>query len=64
MIATGPVSFALAMSLAVGVVVSPPPEPRVTNNVTPTVIAMTRSTETAISSHFRLLPCFGGGGGC
>jgi hypothetical protein len=69
MIATGPVSFALAMSLAVGVeevlVGPPPPEPsRVKNRVTPTEMAITRSTATAINSHFNPLFCFGGGGGC
>ncbi len=64
--ATGPVSFALAMSEGapdVGVAVDPSSPERVTNRVTPTEMAITSSTATAIKSHFTLLFWFGGGCG-
>jgi hypothetical protein len=58
--ATGAVSSALATSLAEGLedvlVGPPPPDPsRVKKRVTPTEMAMTKSTATAISSHFKPL---------
>ena len=68
MIATGAVSFALAMSLAVpelgGAEVAvgvPLPAPRVKSSVAPIVIAITRSSPTPISNHFRPEPFRGGG---
>ena len=67
MIATGPVSFALAMSLATEVDVAVGAvcrsEPRVKSRVAPIVMATTRSSPTAISNHFRPEPFCGGGPG-
>lgn len=65
-IETGPVSFALAMSLVTPDVAGDVllPLSRVSSTVAPTVIPMTKKTATPISSHFKLSPVLGGGPDC